>query len=229
MAYIPTKKSDFDPRLAPLLPDYSHAPPDARIIEFLQTNDPPTPIDKKRLDATLSETPDRIAELDSLIHSTTLLLRYLTKDRNRALENQARAKKILSPSRRLPPELLTEIFLRCSSLCDRRSSPLDPHGLPWTLSHVCRKWRAVAIATPELWSKICLDFELDQFLNGSRIHQAAFMLGVVLDRARPHDLDIIIELDGNISTHPACAVLEVLGGLRNSHQIRLPIALLWFF
>ncbi|KAK0467589.1 hypothetical protein IW261DRAFT_1680070 [Armillaria novae-zelandiae] len=207
MAYVPTKTSDFDARLVPLLPDYSHAPPDTRIIELLQTNAPPTAFDKKRLEATLAGAPDHIAELDSLIDSTTLLLRYLTNDRNQALENQANAKKILSPCRRLPDELVTDIFIRCSSLRDRYSSPLDPHGLHWTLSHVCRKWRDVAIGTPEIWSHICLFFRNDRFLNGSRIHEAAFMLGVVLDRARPHDLDVLIQLEADISTHPVCAVL----------------------
>ncbi|KAK0491703.1 hypothetical protein EDD18DRAFT_1334584 [Armillaria luteobubalina] len=207
MAYIPTKKSDFDARLAPLLPDYSHAPPNAQITKLLQMNALPTPIERKSLEAALSEAPDRIAELDSLILSTTSLLRYLTNDRNQALENQANAKKILSPSRRLPTELLTDIFIRCSSLRDRSDSPLDPSAFPWTLSHVCRKWREVAIATPELWSSIHLNFEDDPFLNGSRKREAAFMLGIILDRARPHDLDISIYSDNDISTHPAGAVL----------------------
>ncbi|KAK0479811.1 hypothetical protein EDD18DRAFT_1295524 [Armillaria luteobubalina] len=207
MAYIPTKKTDFDTRLAPLLPDYSHAPPDARIIKLLQTNTPPTPMERNSFEATLSETPGRIAELDSLILSTTSLLRYLTNDRNQALENQANATKILSPSRRLPTEMLTDIFIRCSSLQDGSESPLDPGEFPWTLSHVCRKWREVAVATPELWSSIRLDFLDDRFLNGSRIREAAFMLGVILDRARPHYLDVRIDYDDGISTHPACAVL----------------------
>ncbi|KAK0466605.1 hypothetical protein IW261DRAFT_1683506, partial [Armillaria novae-zelandiae] len=99
-----------------------------------------------------------IAELDSLIDSTTSLLRYLTKDRNQALENQANAKKILSPCRRLPNELLTDIFIRCSSVCDELDSPLNPGAFHWTLSHVCRKWREVAIGTPEMWSHIRLSF-----------------------------------------------------------------------
>ncbi|KAK0491712.1 hypothetical protein EDD18DRAFT_539430 [Armillaria luteobubalina] len=206
MAYVPTKKADFDPRLAHLLPDYSHVPPDAQIIKLLQNNVPPTTIEKKSLKATLSETPDRVAELDSLIDSTTSLLRYLTKDRNQALENEANARKILSPSRRLPPELLTEIFMH--SLPLHSVGPrLDPRQFPWTLSHVCRQWREVAICTPELWSRICLDFVNDRFLNGSRMQEAAFMLGVILDRARPHDLEVAIWLEDDIYTHPIFPVL----------------------
>ncbi len=207
MAYIPTKKSDFDSRLAPLLPDYSHTPPDARIIELLQTNSPPTVLERKSLEATLSETPDRIAELDSLIQSTTSLLHYLTQDRNQALANEANAKTILTPSRQFPPEMLTAIFTWCRAFNDPMDSPLDPRTVPWTLTHVCRKWREVAIATREIWSSICLDFVHDKFLRGSRIHETAFMLGMILDRARPLDLNIIIDHKDDISTHPACAVL----------------------
>ncbi|KAK0479842.1 hypothetical protein EDD18DRAFT_1012523, partial [Armillaria luteobubalina] len=114
----------------------------------LQTNAPPTTIERDRLEATLSETPGRIAELDSLILSTTSLLRYLNKDHNQAVKNQANAKKILSPCRRLPTEVLTEIFIRCLPLYDPGGSPLDPRAFPWTLSHVCRKWREVAVGTP---------------------------------------------------------------------------------
>ncbi|KAK0467616.1 hypothetical protein IW261DRAFT_1373078, partial [Armillaria novae-zelandiae] len=151
MAYKPTKKSDFDARLALLLPDYSHASPDAQIIDLLQTNAPPTPIETKSLSATLSETPNRIAELDSLIDSTASLLRYLTNDGNQALENEANAKTILSPCCQLPNELLIDIFIRCLSVRDQLDSPLDPGAFHWTLSHVCRKWREVAIGTPEIW------------------------------------------------------------------------------
>ncbi|KAK0429844.1 hypothetical protein EV421DRAFT_2091611 [Armillaria borealis] len=206
MAYIPTKKTDFDSRLAALLPDYSHAPPDARIIELLRTNAPPTVLERKILEATLSETPDRIAELDSLIHSTTSLLDYLTKDRSQAIANQANAKKILTPSRRLPPEILIAIFTCCRALHGRRGPPLDPRAVPWSLTHVCRKWREVAIATPEIWSTIHLDFIQDKFVRGSQ-HKAAFMLGMILYRARPHDLNIIIHYKDDISTHPVCTVL----------------------
>ncbi|SJL02798.1 uncharacterized protein ARMOST_06135 [Armillaria ostoyae] len=207
MAYIQTKKSDFDSRLAPLLPDYSHTPPDARIIELLRSNAPPTALERKSLEATISETPNRIAELDSLIHATTSLLGYLTKDRSQAIANQANAKKILSPSRRLPPEVLTKIFIRCWSFYGRSGPPLDPRAVPWKLTHVSKKWREVTIATPKLWSSICLNFVQDKFLRGSHVHKVAFMLGTNLDRARPHDLNVIIEYKDDISTHPACAVL----------------------
>ncbi|KAF7356579.1 F-box domain-containing protein [Mycena venus] len=50
----------------------------------------------------------------------------------------------LSPIGRLPPEMLSRIFLFCS----------DPESLSWIkeVSHICRHWRAVALGCPNLWS-----------------------------------------------------------------------------
>ncbi|KAK0185342.1 hypothetical protein F5146DRAFT_1072486 [Armillaria mellea] len=132
--------------------------PTARIIELLRTNDPPTPFERKGLETTLSKAPDRIAELDSLIHATTSLLEYLIKDRNQAVANQADAKKILSPSRRLPPEVLTEIFIWGWTLYSQHIFPLRSNAVSWRLARVSKKWREVAITTPKIWSHI--QFEL---------------------------------------------------------------------
>ncbi|KXN92704.1 hypothetical protein AN958_06982 [Leucoagaricus sp. SymC.cos] len=52
-------------------------------------------------------------------------------------------------TRRLPPELLINIFL-----CFTESGSL----IPWKISHVCRKWRSLALKTPELWRKVPLKY-----------------------------------------------------------------------
>jgi hypothetical protein len=60
---------------------------------------------------------------------------------------------ILSPIRRLPPEILGEIFKYCLPAYNERAANADIRAtmLP---SHVCGHWRRVAIATPMLWSMI---------------------------------------------------------------------------
>ncbi|KAJ7504369.1 hypothetical protein B0H11DRAFT_1710232, partial [Mycena galericulata] len=59
----------------------------------------------------------------------------------RALQSRRNS---LSPVGRLPPEMLSRIFLFCS----------DPGSLSWikSVSHICRHWRAVALGCPNLWS-----------------------------------------------------------------------------
>jgi len=53
---------------------------------------------------------------------------------------------------RLPPELLSNIFL----LYDHTSGTF-PTSFAWTVAHVCSRWRQIAFNTPRLWSTIILD------------------------------------------------------------------------
>jgi hypothetical protein len=55
-------------------------------------------------------------------------------------------KAILSPSRRLPSELIFEIFHYYMDHSD-----LSEYTPPWALTHVCRRWRQIAVNTPTLW------------------------------------------------------------------------------
>ena len=60
---------------------------------------------------------------------------------------------LLSPVRRLPPELLGEIFELC---LPRNYHKKDAHQAVMLPSHVCSHWRSVALSIPRLWSKIVL-------------------------------------------------------------------------
>ncbi|KAJ7595502.1 hypothetical protein C8J56DRAFT_384629 [Mycena floridula] len=55
----------------------------------------------------------------------------------------------ISPVRRLPAEILTEILLRCIDKPYRVFSTKS--GMPWVISRVCGTWRAVAQRSPGLW------------------------------------------------------------------------------
>ncbi|KAF7319743.1 C3H1-type domain-containing protein [Mycena kentingensis (nom. inval.)] len=62
-----------------------------------------------------------------------------------------------TPALSLPYELTAQIFL----LTLPRSRRVEPHSrrAPLNLASVCRHWRDVALATPELWASINLHFE----------------------------------------------------------------------
>lgn len=57
----------------------------------------------------------------------------------------AKHEPLLHWTRRLLPELLVHIFIYCT---DGNTS------IPWNISQVCRKWRSIALSTPQLWRKI---------------------------------------------------------------------------
>jgi hypothetical protein len=81
----------------------------------------------------------------------------------------------LAPIRRLPAELLSQIFSRyCNAAYlkeDDRSSNYQKH--PFTLAKVCRRWRAIVLSTSEIWSKFRVEFN---DYETSRIYDARLAL-----------------------------------------------------
>ncbi|KAJ3503503.1 hypothetical protein NLJ89_g8402 [Agrocybe chaxingu] len=59
---------------------------------------------------------------------------------------------LLAPMRRLPPEVLQEIFI--FSIPATSYALMTRHDTPVSLTQVCQLWRQVAIATPAVWSSI---------------------------------------------------------------------------
>lgn len=67
-------------------------------------------------------------------------------DEKESLANFVRTHKaILSPSRRLPSELIFEIFRYYIENLEH--SYLSEYTPPWALTHVCSRWRQIAVNT----------------------------------------------------------------------------------
>ncbi|KAK7464226.1 hypothetical protein VKT23_006392 [Stygiomarasmius scandens] len=92
-----------------------------------------------------------LADYDVHISQIESFLRLVKHRKERLNHYIINCRSLLSPIRRLPEELLSEIFLWCCL-----SSPIciyyDPDALPLTLSAVCSSWRELVIASPSLWS-----------------------------------------------------------------------------
>ncbi|KAF7303154.1 hypothetical protein MKEN_01279100 [Mycena kentingensis (nom. inval.)] len=54
----------------------------------------------------------------------------------------------------LPNELIIEIFLRCLPHSPNRKYYPWPRAAPLLLTYVCRHWKLLALASPELWSSV---------------------------------------------------------------------------
>ncbi|KAG7443902.1 uncharacterized protein BT62DRAFT_934482 [Guyanagaster necrorhizus] len=61
--------------------------------------------------------------------------------------------EVLAPIRVLPPEILGEIFRLAVDL----RIAYRVTDVPWKLSHVCRKWRCLALSDSHLWARIYID------------------------------------------------------------------------
>lgn len=86
--------------------------------------------------------------------------------------------------RRVPPEIIVDIFLQC--LDTNHKSP------PWYLSHVCRYWRDLALRTPQLWTRVPLP-ALSNRVKVAR-ELVAFMPEYL---ARSKDQTIAFQWEGN--------------------------------
>lgn len=74
----------------------------------------------------------------------------------------------LVPIARLPPELLSEIFLQClevNTVSNRPTHRVVEHKDRWTVTHICHYWREVALRCPSLWSQIEVSGPESEHLN----------------------------------------------------------------
>ncbi|KAF5349078.1 hypothetical protein D9756_009428 [Leucocoprinus leucothites] len=117
----------------------------------------------------LESTRSSILALDAKIASAEMALVQLVREakasiakmaeeKSRLEEDEATTKSYLSPVRRLPAELLREIFLWHFE---------EHEACAWVLAAVCSSWRRLALRTPKLWAKpesvSCLRFHILDF------------------------------------------------------------------
>ncbi|KAJ7022722.1 hypothetical protein C8F04DRAFT_1137129 [Mycena alexandri] len=78
-------------------------------------------------------------------------------------------KALLSPLRRLPLDIIQEIFLAC--IPTHRNCVMSASEAPVLLGRICSSWRAIALSTPRLWSRLHIvePQRLPQRFNGADI------------------------------------------------------------
>ncbi|ESK86748.1 hypothetical protein Moror_15197 [Moniliophthora roreri MCA 2997] len=119
-----------------------------------------------------------------------------------AMMNTVSQANNLSPfASRIPVELLSTIFV----LCAEDYKILCVGMPPWTLARVCRRWRAVAFNTHQLWTTIKCDFhEPPQFpspisaseLEASEFEAVIALLNMVFGLIKERSLDIYFTYNG---------------------------------
>jgi hypothetical protein len=114
------------------------------------------------------------------------------QEMRRTLESRILANKVrISPASYLPTEILQHIFKAC--LRDKHYVEPDIRSAPLLLCHICRRWRDVAEATPELWSSIGL--------NDRCIDNDSFTAMVSRWLAASHDRPLAVKILCSASGH----------------------------
>ncbi|KAF7371163.1 hypothetical protein MSAN_00751800 [Mycena sanguinolenta] len=131
---------------------------------LLNSNDVPLESDAAIVKSTISRTDQHLAWLDREIARLSEQLKQLEEERLRWSSYQAKNRGILSPLRRVPTELLCEIFGWTLTSARESESQLARHpgfcetDSPWVLTHVSRTWREVSVSSPSLWSIVAVNF-----------------------------------------------------------------------
>ncbi|KAJ7144236.1 hypothetical protein C8R44DRAFT_565288, partial [Mycena epipterygia] len=119
----------------------------------LSTNDPPSDIEVQQLRSLADAGNAQLAELDAQIVELAVRLSELKPQRNQRYESFRCLRKVLSPLRHFPPEIMAEIF-QCfyqNSIAAEGYSSSDPLEASLLLGHICSFWQAVSHSTRRLW------------------------------------------------------------------------------
>jgi len=185
--------------------------------ELLNSNTAPSESAIPKIQKSILEAQTSISKLNCEIAKLTNALDKLLIKHKDLRKHVASHQNILSPMRKLPAEIWSEIFLFTLSRSGRR---FDAKKSPLLLGQVCSDWRHIALSTPRLWSSI-------QLKNMPRYSQHSDTALVQLWLARSRNLPLSISLSTNIRwiTHP---VIEAV--IPHSHRwefvdLQLPLSL----
>ncbi|KAJ7767109.1 hypothetical protein B0H16DRAFT_350848 [Mycena metata] len=119
--------------------------------------------------------------------------------------------RVLAPIRRLPNELLSEIFSHC---VERDPYEWDPTtNVEWILVLVSRAWRAVSISMPQMWNRISIS-------NTSAPKNMDLKAALSLQLERSTHLPLAIDFDfKSASAEQRISVLETLFSARDRWQV----------
>ncbi|KAJ7466165.1 hypothetical protein B0H11DRAFT_2048710 [Mycena galericulata] len=131
------------------------------LLSLINTNDAPTESQAREIHRLLEAGQNDLKRIEDATLKVSLILSELQFQKRQRTKSLPALRRILSPIRRLPSELLAEIFLFCRA--DSMSSSfsiLDVRKAPMLLSHVAAHWRAVSIGTPMLWDTPCFRYSI---------------------------------------------------------------------
>ncbi|SJL16515.1 uncharacterized protein ARMOST_20041 [Armillaria ostoyae] len=121
------------------------------LAHLSQTNAAPPESEVEDLKKSREHVRRSIAELDDQIRDLTLVLETLRVERvhQQGIDDEYTA--ILAPIRRIPSEMLSEIFFHAQEEYHR---VFDISSPSWVLSWVCSSWRMVVVNCSEFWCNL---------------------------------------------------------------------------
>ncbi|KAF7376685.1 hypothetical protein MSAN_00085500 [Mycena sanguinolenta] len=172
----------------------------------LGTNYCPLDAEIPEIQALLVEPLSRLRSLDDRIAHLQKAIDELAQERTGVKAYVDAHQALLSPIRRLPLDILQEIFVAC--LPTHRNCVMSAGEAPVLLGRICSSWRDLCLSTPRLWSRLhivepsCADWETT--LYGAREAKQAQRVEITKAwLARSGQCPLSISLCGSSRPHPA--------------------------
>ncbi|KAK7001441.1 hypothetical protein R3P38DRAFT_3049152 [Favolaschia claudopus] len=118
----------------------------------LSTNYCPTDAEVLQIKNLLAEPRRQLLSLEGEIAQLQQAIQNLEQKRRDLSKYVDEHSALISPMRRLPQDILGEIFLAC--LPTHRNCAMSASEAPVLLGRICSAWRAISLATPRLWARL---------------------------------------------------------------------------
>ncbi|KAJ6512628.1 hypothetical protein C8R45DRAFT_1206661 [Mycena sanguinolenta] len=125
---------------------------DSPFEKIFHTNTVPSDADCQRIRQLLARPLEKAAALTAKIECLQAQINQLGEERDHLNSFIDPHLALISPARRLPPEVVAEIFAAC--LPSHRNPIISGKEAPLLLSHICHEWRNIALTTPRLWASL---------------------------------------------------------------------------
>ncbi|KAJ7080540.1 hypothetical protein C8R44DRAFT_653552, partial [Mycena epipterygia] len=120
-------------------------PADSPFADKLHTNYLPTESEISGIRNLLVVPAAELARVDAQINE----LMAKRESLKTAIDAHNAHNALISPLRRVPQDVLQEIFLAC--LPTAHNAVIDPGEAPLLLGRICSHWRSLAWSTPRIW------------------------------------------------------------------------------
>ncbi|KAF7298726.1 hypothetical protein MIND_00820100 [Mycena indigotica] len=169
---------------------------------WLGTNYCPTEDEVQDIRAFLAESQARVDSLNEAIAK-------LQEERDKLMEHITAHQVLCAPIRRLPPDVLRELFAQCLPV--GRNCAMSAREGPILLGRICSSWRSLVRHTPELWSRLhVVEPPLSTWygavshrIQSAKVQQRLQAIKLWLDRAGSLPLSISFQRDGERGTNSA--------------------------
>lgn len=166
----------------------------------------------------IADTERELVLLDKEIARVQVIFDNLHKRRINTAAQLLQCQSTIAPHRKIPNELLSEIFLQCSP--DPIVVPWQLKQAPWQLGRVCSKWRQVSLATSKLWGNI----QISNASDGTYLPRSVDMGKELFRRSRKS----LVSLHADIASVPnsstatqkfADFIVADVGRMKNMHIV----------